>query len=113
MAGQPPDFERSPLLVFWETTKACPLSCRHCRASAIPHPLLDELTHEEGVSLIDGISAFGQPRPVLIMTGGDCMMRQDLVGLVSEGRSRQLNMALSPAVSELLTAEKMLELKSL
>ena len=31
-----PDFDRAPLLVIWETTQACGLSCRHCRASAQP-----------------------------------------------------------------------------
>ncbi|HEX6629843.1 MAG TPA: hypothetical protein VF048_02080, partial [Gemmatimonadaceae bacterium] len=38
------DFDRSPFLVIWETTRACDLACLHCRASAHPlrHP--DELT---------------------------------------------------------------------
>lgn len=31
-------FEEAPLLVFWESTKACPLACRHCRAEAIKKP---------------------------------------------------------------------------
>src|SRR5208282_1348106 len=29
------DFAQRPLLVFWETTRACALACRHCRASAL------------------------------------------------------------------------------
>ncbi len=28
------DFSQRPMLVFWETTGACLLACRHCRASA-------------------------------------------------------------------------------
>ncbi len=113
MIGNGFDFSRNPLLVFWETTRACPLSCRHCRASAISHPLEDELSHEEGVKLIDDIAAFGHPRPVVIMTGGDCMMRSDLVELVKEGKERQLSIALSPAVSSLLESGKLMELRKL
>lgn len=113
MIGNGFDFSRNPLLVFWETTRACPLSCRHCRASAISHPLEDELSHEEGVKLIDDIAAFGHPRPVVIMTGGDCMMRSDLVELVREGKERQLSIALSPAVSSLLESGKLMELRKL
>lgn len=113
MTGPAFDFSRNPLLVFWETTKACPLSCMHCRASAISHPLPDELTYEEAAGLIDDISAFGHPKPVLIMTGGDCMMREDLGSLVKKSRESQLSVALSPAVSDLLADEKLLELQSL
>ncbi len=113
MIGGRLDFSRNPLLVFWETTKACPLSCRHCRASAITSPLPDELTYEEGVRLMDDISSFGQPRPVVIMTGGDCMMRSDLVELVREGKESQLSIALSPAVSSLLDSGKLIELRNL
>ena len=28
------NFNERPMLVFWETTRACLLACRHCRASA-------------------------------------------------------------------------------
>ena len=27
---------RAPMLVYWETTLACGLACRHCRATAMP-----------------------------------------------------------------------------
>ena len=113
MSIQPFDFSRNPLLVFWETTKACPLSCRHCRASSIPRPLDDELTGEEGLSLINSISDFGQPKPVVVLTGGDCMMRADLLGLVREARTGGLNVAISPAVSDLLDDGRLLELAGL
>ncbi|MEJ2579343.1 MAG: hypothetical protein P8Z68_09645, partial [Kineosporiaceae bacterium] len=28
------DYAQRPMLVFWETTRACGLACAHCRASA-------------------------------------------------------------------------------
>ena len=30
------DFDRAPFVVIWETTQACDLACRHCRACADP-----------------------------------------------------------------------------
>ncbi|MFQ5950939.1 MAG: radical SAM/SPASM domain-containing protein, partial [Candidatus Geothermarchaeales archaeon] len=59
MAGW--DFSQKPLLVFWETTKACLLTCIHCRADAITSPLPGELSEEEGYSLIDQVCSFGRP----------------------------------------------------
>ena len=49
------DLDQRPILVFWETTKACGLACRHCRASAISQPLRGELTtaHACGVQKLD------------------------------------------------------------
>jgi MoaA/NifB/PqqE/SkfB family radical SAM enzyme len=43
-------------LVFWETTKACNLSCRHCRA--VPQRRLGptELTTSRAFDLIDQIN---------------------------------------------------------
>ena len=46
------DFARAPFLVIWETTQACALACRHCRASARPWRDPLELTREEGERLI-------------------------------------------------------------
>ena len=42
------DYTRRPMLVFWESTRACQLACRHCRASATAHALPGELTTAEG-----------------------------------------------------------------
>jgi MoaA/NifB/PqqE/SkfB family radical SAM enzyme len=41
------NFEQAPILLFWETTKACGLACRHCRAEAIAQPQPGELTTEQ------------------------------------------------------------------
>lgn len=76
-----PDFSLRPLLVFWETTRACHLACRHCRADAIRQALPGELSAWEGRGLIRQVAAFGRPSPVLVFTGGDCLMRPDLFDL--------------------------------
>jgi AdoMet-dependent heme synthase len=104
--GQPVgslDFARRPLLVFWETTRACALACRHCRASAMLEPQPGELTTAEGTALIDEIARFGEPSPILILTGGDCLLRRDLLLLLDHAAARGVRVALSPSVTPQLT----------
>ncbi|MGC9136709.1 TIGR04053 family radical SAM/SPASM domain-containing protein [Caldivirga sp.] len=100
--SMPLDYSQRPLLVFWETTKACPLSCRHCRANAILKPLPGELTTEEGKRLIEQLTGFGKPTPVLILTGGDPLMRGDIFELIDYAKSLNVPVAVSPTVSERL-----------
>lgn len=99
------DFDRRPLLVFWETTQACPLACRHCRASAIAHPKPGELSHAEGLSLIAQVAEFGKPYPILVLTGGDVLMRPDAYDLLAAAGAAGIPTCLSPSVTPLLTRE--------
>lgn len=96
-------YEDQPRLVFWETTKACPLTCVHCRAVARREAAVDELTTAEGFRLIDELGAGPRPHPVLVLTGGDCMMRSDLLALVDRARQVRVPVAIAPAVSSRLT----------
>jgi len=66
-------------LVAWEMTRACNLACVHCRAGACPDADPDELSFEEGRSLIDGIAKVA--KPILIMTGGEPLLRADFFDL--------------------------------
>ena len=100
------DFARRPILVFWETTRACLLACRHCRASAVADPLPGELTTGEAEELLDRLADFGRPRPVLVATGGDVLMRRDLPALAARARSLSLPLALAPSVTPLLDDER-------
>jgi AdoMet-dependent heme synthase len=93
------DFSRRPLLVFWETTRACGLACRHCRASALPHPLPGELTAAEGRDLVRQVAAFGRPHPVLVLTGGDCLARPDIFELAGLAAELGIHPAMSPSVT--------------
>ncbi len=104
--------EEKPLLVFYETTKACPLACRHCRANALLKPLPTELSTKEAKKFIEDLTGFGRPYPVLILTGGDPLMRDDIMELIDHARSFGIPVALSPAVStKLLNDELLRELK--
>ncbi len=97
------DFDSSPILVFWETTRACELACRHCRAQAMPEPLPGQLTTGEGLAFIESLTGFGTRSPVLILTGGDPFMRADLFELVAHARSRGIPVGLAPSVTHRLT----------
>ena len=97
------DFSQRPMLVFWETTGACLLACRHCRASATTEPPPGELSHEEGRALIDQVAGFGRPYPILVFTGGDCLLRPDLFDLTAYAAARGVPFCLSPSVTPLLT----------
>lgn len=98
------DFSERPLLVFWETTRACALKCRHCRASAMPEPLPGELNPEEGRRLVEQVAAFGRPHPVLVFTGGDCLARRDVFELAHHAAELGLRPAMSPSVTSNLDA---------
>ncbi len=104
-------FTDRPLLVFWEMTKACDLACFHCRADAQHEPSPCELSTDEGRRMIDELAALASPRPILILTGGDCLKRPDLTELIDYARSVAVPVALAPSVTPLLTPEKMRELR--
>ena len=99
------DFAQRPMLVFWETTRACGVACRHCRAAALTTPLPGELDVTEGRDLIDQVAGFGRPYPILVLTGGDCLLRPDLFELVAHAKSLGIPVALSPSVTPALSAE--------
>jgi AdoMet-dependent heme synthase len=105
----PTDFTKSPFLVIWETTQACDLSCRHCRASAEPYRSPEELSTEEGKKLLREIHDMGCR--IVVLTGGDPLKRPDLFELIRYGRSLDLRMATIPAATELLTPDKIVQLK--
>lgn len=95
------DFNLTPFTVAWEITQACALACVHCRASAQPKRDPRELTTEEGYALIDGIRDMGNP--ILVVTGGDPLMRRDVFDLIQYAAGKGLRVSLSPSATALLT----------
>ncbi|MEK7861509.1 MAG: radical SAM protein, partial [Chloroflexota bacterium] len=92
-------FDRAPMLVYWEMTRACWLACRHCRAEAVLTRSDRELTAHEGERLLAQITAFGRPFPHLVLTGGDPLRRPDLVHLVREAKARGIGTSVSPSAT--------------
>ncbi len=93
-------FEDRPFLVFWEITRACALACRHCRAEAIPRRDPNELDGDQARHLIDQLLELAPP--MLIVTGGDPLMRRDALDLVRYASDRGQHVGLSPSATELL-----------
>ncbi|HXF93031.1 MAG TPA: radical SAM protein [Nitrospiraceae bacterium] len=82
-----------PCLVYWELTKRCNLRCAHCRA--VPEADTDprELSTPEGFRLIDELALIG--RPLLVFTGGEPLLRDDLFVLAGYARRRSVPSALA------------------
>lgn len=97
------DFSEAPFLVIWETTQACDLACKHCRASARPDRDAGELSLEEGRLLLRQIKEFGDP--LLVFTGGDPLKRPDLFALIEASVGLGLRTTVTPSATPLLTEE--------
>lgn len=84
-----------PRLVAWETTRACNLICRHCRAEAVFQRPEGELSHQEGLEFLDQIAAWTPHPPMVILSGGEPLLREDIYELAAYGTARGLRMLLS------------------
>jgi 12,18-didecarboxysiroheme deacetylase len=68
-------------VVVWNITRRCNLKCLHCYAHARNIPFDNELTTMEGKKLIDDLAGFGVP--VLLISGGEPLVRKDLPELAA------------------------------
>lgn len=73
--------DKKPVVV-WNVTKRCNLKCLHCYAQATATAAPDELTHAEGLALLEDLKNFGVP--VVLFSGGEPLMREDLFTLVEK-----------------------------
>lgn len=103
------NFDDKPMVVIWEVTQACDLSCYHCRASAQPLRNSMELTTAQGRRLIDEVAAMRTP--IFVLTGGDPLKRPDIYDLVEHATQKGVRAALTPSATPLLTLAAIKELK--
>lgn len=89
-------------LVAWETTRRCHLQCKHCRGAARNEHYEGELSEAEGKLLIDSIASFA--KPILILTGGEPMLREDIYRLARYATDRSIRVVMSPC-GHLITKE--------
>ena len=104
------DASERPFIVIWESTRACPLACRHCRAEAQPDRNPGELSTDEATQLMAQVASFGHPPPLFVITGGDPFQRPDLAELVRRGTAMGLPVAVSPSGTPTLTREALEEI---
>ncbi len=81
-------------LVAWEITRNCNLSCIHCRASADMGPHAGELETHACFNLLDEIAEVGSP--IVILTGGEPLLRQDIFKIACYGTNKGLRMVMAP-----------------
>ncbi len=105
------DFNISPMIVFYEVTRACDLVCLHCRACAQSQPDPNELTTEQSRQLIDQLTRF-PVRPMLVLTGGDPLKRGDIYDLIAYAREQGLETAITPSPTPLVTTEAIARLQA-
>jgi len=83
-----------PRLVAWEVTRRCNLKCKHCRAMAMDKPYPGEFNTQECFQILDNIRTLGQP--IIILTGGEPMYREDIYDIAAYGTKIGLRMVLAP-----------------
>ncbi|MFI2721974.1 TIGR04053 family radical SAM/SPASM domain-containing protein [Streptomyces collinus] len=103
------DVGERPFIVIWESTRACPLACLHCRAEAVPDRDPRELDTTAAKDLLHQVAAFGQPAPIFVITGGDPFQRPDLTELIAYGKEAGVRVAVSPSGTPTLTPERLRE----
>lgn len=106
--GNPHSKQGPPRLVAWETTRTCYLKCLHCRASATSGICEGELTTEEAEKLLTNLASFA--KPILILTGGEPMMRKDIFHLARFGTDLGMRVVMSPC-GGLITPETAKQIK--
>jgi radical SAM protein with 4Fe4S-binding SPASM domain len=99
--------DKKPIVV-WNITQRCNLKCRHCYAAGCAKRE-EELSHEEALRAIDGFAAFGCP--VLLFSGGEPFVREDVLDLAAYAKSKGLRVVFStngtlitPAIVERIAA---------
>jgi AdoMet-dependent heme synthase len=86
-----------PYVVSWNLTYRCNLACEHCYLDAGGTPLVgtenfadrSELGTDECFRVIDEIAAFA-PECVTILTGGEPLLRRDILEIVQRASERGL-----------------------
>ena len=107
------DYSEAPIFVCWETTKACLLTCRHCRAKAIRNRQSGELNTAQALRLIDQLVEFGEPYPALLLTGGDPLERCDFFELIQYAKNTGIYVAVAASVTPRLNETSILRMKDL
>src|SRR4030042_2577021 len=101
--------DKKPVVV-WHVGRRCNLRCVHCYSGARDRRYEGELDTAEGKALIDDLAGFGVP--VILFSGGEPLMRPDILELIAHARARGVRSVLS-SNGTLITAELARELKGL
>jgi len=80
-------------IVVWNLTRTCNLRCVHCYANAANKRFDQELTTDECFEVIDELAEYGVP--AILFSGGEPLMRKDVLWLIGYARKKGLRAVLS------------------
>lgn len=98
----PPDHQRMKLarsaadrrpIVVWNLTRTCNLKCVHCYTASEAKKYPDELTTDQAKAVLDDLADFGVP--AVLFSGGEPLVRPDVLELAGYARSLGLHVVLS------------------
>jgi radical SAM protein with 4Fe4S-binding SPASM domain len=81
-----------PLVLSWNVTLRCNLKCAHCYINAKETVLPDELSTDAAKMLIHQITEVS--KPLLILSGGEPLLREDIYEIIKYGADRGLRMGM-------------------
>ncbi len=100
--------DKKPVVV-WNMTQRCNLKCVHCYAHAVePSNHKDPISTNQAKVIIDDLAQFGAP--VMLFSGGEPLVREDLVDLAKYATSKGMRAVISTN-GTLITKAKARELK--
>ena len=93
--GLPPARRARPPgpVVIWNLIRRCNLTCKHCYALSADHDYAGELSTAEVFTVMDDLKAFGVP--VLILSGGEPLLRPDLFAIAARAKAMGFYVGLS------------------
>jgi 12,18-didecarboxysiroheme deacetylase len=97
-------------VVVWNVTRACNLNCVHCYARSTEKAREDELSTPQAMTVIDDLVDFGTP--VILLSGGEPMMRPDLMDIAAYAVDKGLRVVISTN-GTLIDRQKAEDLKNL
>jgi radical SAM protein with 4Fe4S-binding SPASM domain len=80
-------------VIVWNVTHQCNLACPHCYIDADGQAFSHELTFEEARALIDDAATLCSP--VILFSGGEPLIRDDIIEVCAYAVSRKLRVGLS------------------
>jgi len=88
-----PKKDPSGPVVVWNLIRRCNLACKHCYSISSDKDFSDELSTEEVYAVMDDLRAFGVP--VLILSGGEPLLRPDIFDISRRAKARGFYVGLS------------------
>ncbi len=82
-----------PKWIAWEITGRCNLNCVHCRCDASMESGMGDFSTDEAKALLDDIASYA--KPVMVLSGGEPLIREDLFEIASYGTELGLRMCIA------------------